>query len=159
MKLKYVTCSGVNEHTSIDDLFELYAEFPMIEFGIQVSGQKCGYTSPRLSWLNELYDEIMRRRIALPLALHLNQDWVTGFCDGRIPSVLYDLLLYRNHLQMPMFNRVQLNFKIGRERKPDFMNFENMILLYRKHRFIFSYNEANANFIKNFYARDRKSVV
>ncbi len=154
MKLKYITCAGVNEHTDIEDLFKLYAEFPIVEFGIQVSGRKCNYATPRWAWLKQLYAEVLNRKVALPLALHLNQDWVLGFCNGQVPAPLQELLSWNNHLQKPMFQRVQLNFKIGRDPKPDFMMLENMIKQHGRQRFIFSYNDANALFINNFHARN-----
>ena len=115
MKLKCITCSGTNEFTKIDDLFALYQEFPSVEFGIQVSGKKCSAGSARLVWLNNLKNQVLRKRKSLPLALHLNQDWVEGFCDGiKIPE-LQELLSWTDHQGNPFFQRIQLNFKIGHE--------------------------------------------
>ena len=104
MKLKCVTCSGTNEFTKIDDLFALYQEFPSVEFGIQVSGKKCSAGSARLAWLNNLKNQVLRKRKSLPLALHLNQDWVEGFCDGiKIPE-LQELLSWTDRQGNPIFH-------------------------------------------------------
>lgn len=157
MKLKFITCSGANEHTHVDVLFALFRQFSCIEFGIQVSGQKCGEDSPRLDWLRQLRQQILVRKIKLPLALHLNQDWVTGFCQGEIAPELQELLSYCYPDGEPMFKRVQLNFKIGREVAPEVYMLETQIMKFPYLRFILSYNEANAKLVKELYSR--KKVV
>lgn len=155
MDLKFVTCSGANEHTSIDALFVLFQQFSCIEFGIQVSGLKCGEDSPRLDWLRKLRQQILVRNIKLPLALHLNQDWVTGFCQGEIAPELQELLSYGYSDGEPMFKRVQLNFKIGREPAPKVNLLEEQIMKFPHVRFILSYNNANAKLIKELYYRKK----
>lgn len=153
MKLKCVTCSGTNEFTKIDDLFALYQEFPSVEFGIQVSGKKCSSGSARLAWLNNLKNQVLRKRKSLPLALHLNQDWVEGFCDGiKIPE-LQELLSWTDRQGNPIFQRVQLNFKIGRNKAPEIGRLESQMKKYPHLRFILSYNDANADLIGQIYQR------
>lgn len=154
MELKYVTCSGANEHTSIGALFALYEQFPFVEFGIQVSGQKCGEGSSRLDWLRSLRAQILAKNINLPLALHINQDWVEAFCQGELSPELQELLSYGNKLGMPMFQRVQLNFKVGREKTPNMDILEKQIISFPKVRFILSYNDANADIIRELYRRN-----
>lgn len=157
MELKYVTCSGANETTNIDALFALYDLCPHVEFGIQVSGKKCSENSPRLKWLRSLRQQMLLRNVDLPLALHLNQDWVTGFCEGNIVPELQELLSYANKCGNPMFKRVQLNFKIGREKAPNLLTLEQSILKFPQVRFILSYNSANAILIEDLY-RQKKVV-
>ena len=153
MKLKCITCSGTNEFTKIDDLFALYQEFPSVEFGIQVSSKKCSSGSARLAWLNNLKNQVLRKRKALPLALHLNQDWVEGFCDGiKIPE-LQELLSWTDHQGNPFFQRIQLNFKIGRNKAPEIGRLESQMKKYPHLRFILSYNDANADLIWKIYQR------
>lgn len=153
MDLKCVTCSGANEYTNIDTLFVLYEHFPCIEFGIQVSGQKCGLNSRRFGWLKDIYLQIFKRKKNLPLALHLNQDWVSGFCSGVVAPELKELLSYVNLEGDPLFQRIQLNFKIGREKEPQLETLENMMLKFSSVRFILSYNNANAALIEKLYQR------
>ena len=139
MKLKCVTCSGTNEFTKIDDLFALYQEFPSVEFGIQVSGKKCSSGSARLAWLNNLKNQVLRKRKSLPLALHLNQDWVEGFCDGiKIPE-LQELLSWTD--------------RQGNNKAPEIGRLESQMKKYPHLRFILSYNDANADLIGQIYQR------
>jgi hypothetical protein len=154
MKIEKIVCSGANETTDIQSLFALSAEFPQLELGIQVSGKKCGYGSPRFSWLMMLHQEMMHRQKVLPLALHLNQDWVQMFTAGQMPFEL-KLLLSLTVKEQPVFGRVQLNFKIGREPKPDVQVMEKAILRFPYQRFILSWNEANAELISEVYHREK----
>lgn len=153
MNVKFVTCSGANEHTSIDALFALFDQFPCIEFGIQVSGEKCGENSARLIWLRNLRKQILERHINLPLALHLNKDWVEAFCFGELPHELQELMSYGNYNGEPLFKRVQLNFKIGRDKTPNVKLLEEQMMKFPHVRFILSYNKANAALIHEIYCR------
>lgn len=155
MKIKYITCSGANEFTDIDGMFNLYQQFPKIEFGIQVSQRKCYENSPRFQWLQILRSEIFARKVSLPLALHLNQSWVEGFCFNEIPYELEELLSYCSFDDAPIFKRIQLNFKIGRDKTPQLELLEKMISNFPYLRFILSYNENNADFIQQIYQRKR----
>ncbi len=157
MNLKYVTCSGANEYTDAEALFNLFAEFPMIEFGIQVSGEKCSFASDRYAWLIALHKAAMRKKIALPLSLHLNKDWVEKFCAGQEVAELNELLNLKNAQGKPFFQRIQLNFKIGREKRPNIKILEKTMLGFPSLRFILSYNQKNAVLIEKLY--QRKKVV
>lgn len=157
MNLKFITCSGANEFTNIDALFALYHDFPCIEFGIQVSGKKCNYESARFAWLQNLQKQIIMKNVRLPLALHLNQDWVEHFCNGEIVPELQDLLSWVDKKGEPLFQRVQLNFKIGREKSPNIVSLEKTMADFPNLRFILSYNDANAKLITDIYRR--KKVV
>lgn len=155
MNLMYVTCSGANEHTGQDVLFALFEQFPCIEFGIQVSSKKCSAESPRFEWLQNLHQQILARQIDLPLALHLNQDWVTGFCNDEIPEELNELLSFKDSHGMPLFKRIQLNFKIGREQAPQLDMLEKQMIKFSHLRFILSYNASNAALITDLYHRHK----
>lgn len=155
MYLKFVTCSGANETTNIDALFALYHDFPCIEFGIQVSGKKCNFDSDRFAWLQKLRQQMLSCKEALPLALHLNQDWVSGFCAGDLAPELRELLSFGDWNGEPLFKRVQLNFKIGREKKPNIASLEKSMADFPYVRFILSYNDANAALITELYHRQK----
>ena len=113
MDLKFITCSGANEYTNADVLFALYAQFSCVEFGIQVSGKKCSENSPRLAWLRNLHKKILEHRVNLPLALHLNQDWVCGFYQDDISPELHELLSYSNSAANLCFNECNSISKLG----------------------------------------------
>lgn len=151
MRLRTITCSGANEHTDIEELVELMQRYPEMEVGVQVSGKKASLGSARYWWLIHLHNALSAHwTVSSTVALHLNQDWVEAFCAGTAPPIV------TNWLQMevcgsPFISRVQLNFKIGREAKPNAMVLVNAIKRYPKQRFILSYNEANAAFINELH--------
>ena len=151
MKLSTITLSGANEFTDMKALLNLCEKYPLAEIGIQVSGEKAAFGMARYWWIwaLSLYVTPFTK-----LALHLNKDWVEAFCAGKLPKELETFLSFRHDNGEPIFSRVQLNFKIGRDPKPDFMMLENMIKQHGRQRFIFSYNDANALFINNFHARN-----
>ena len=151
MKLKYITISGTNEYTSVEDLAVLLFKHPLAEAGIQVSGEKCSYNSSRLEWILSLYRFLNKNKMRVNVALHINKDWVEKFCAGEVVPELQDLLNLRYYNGDKFIKRVQLNFKIGREKTPDLKILHKMILQYCDHRFILSYNESNAELINHLY--------
>lgn len=151
-QLKIITCSGANEFTDITGMVVLSEEYPLIEWGIQVSGKKCSFGSSRLGWIYKLQQYLQEKGQIINLALHVNADWVEDFCTGRLSPELNTLLRLRNVSENPLFQRVQLNFKIGREKTPDEKLLVMRIQQYGKdRRFIFSYNEENKNLIHHLY--------
>lgn len=154
MNLKFVSCSGANEHTKIDSLLSLLSDFPTkAEVCIQVSGKKAASGSARYWWLRALYYQTLRNDIIANFALHLNQDWVERFCAGQPPCELTEFLSWENCIGRPFFGRVQLNFKIGREQTPDPQKLINAIRKYPRIRFILSYSDNNAEFIGNLHRK------
>lgn len=153
MKLKFITFSGANEYT---DIYKLLNGFSMplqtvAEVGIQVSGKKASFGSARYWWLQTLY---LRQNPWTPscnFALHLNQDWVEDFCDGTPSAELSEFLSWKNHWCKPFFGRIQLNFRIGREKTPDLGRLLASMRKYPDVRFILSHNDDNAEFIHRLY--------
>ncbi len=151
MKLKFITFSGANEYTDVDGLrgiFNVWGE-KGAEAGIQVSGKKASLGTARYWWLQTLYQTF--KCDTCNFALHLNQDWVEDFCDGTPSAELSEFLSWKNDCREPFFGRVQLNFRIGREKTPDL---DCLIASMRKYpgvRFILSYNDDNAEFIHRLY--------
>lgn len=147
MRLQTITCSGANEHTDIDELVKLMELYPEMEVGVQVSGKKAMIGTPRYTWLSELWQAIRSNlSVISEVALHLNQDWVERFCAGDVPSEVARWLEEEFYGRF-FITRVQLNFKIGREKKPDAVKLVGTIKRYPHQRFILSYNDANAEFI------------
>ncbi len=153
-KLKFITCSGANEFTNITDLVSLSEKFPMIEWGIQVSGKKCGQGSARLAWIQRLHHCLRTDNQKLQMALHINADWVDGFTAGELPTELISLLRLKNIKNAPFFGRVQLNFKLGRDKAPyPSILVDHMRAYGDDRRFIFSFNEENKEFIHFLYRK------
>ena len=92
-KLKFITCSGVNENISdVGELFVLSQKYPQIEFGVQVSGRKCSFNSERFKWIRDILRYSLVNCLPINMSLHINQDWVEGLCQGQIVDELLELL-------------------------------------------------------------------
>ncbi len=152
MDLKCVTISGTNEYTDIKDLVDLLCKYPKAEIGIQVSDEKASYQSKRYEWFFQLYDYAKTLKQNLNVALHINPGWVEKVCEGYIPVELLKMMSLKNPNGGLFVKRLQLNFKIGRDQVD--LNYDRLrwvIKLFYHHRFILSYNEANKEFIDQFY--------
>ena len=116
MRLTAITVSGANEFTDIKALLRICEKYPLAEIGVQVSGDKAAFGMARYWWIWALcfYATPMTQ-----IALHLNKDWVEDFCVGNVPPELKTFLDFRHENGAPIISRVQLNFKIGREKTPD----------------------------------------
>ena len=151
-ELKFVTCSGANEFTNISDIVALSERFPIIEWGIQASGKKCAKDSDRFRWIKELQHFLKDKHQAINLALHLNEDWVDGYTSGTIPEEVETLLDMRDCNNAYLFKRIQLNFKIGRNKDPHFSLLMERLLTHAEgKRFILSFNPSNETFIHQMY--------
>lgn len=94
MRLKFVTFSGANEHTDIDEFATLLSSFwDIAEAGIQVSGKKAFFGSPRYLWIKMLYYKLKSSWPRPNLALHLTQDWAGGFFMVLVLSGCYQELI------------------------------------------------------------------
>ena len=147
------TISGANEHTEIKDLMDLLYKYPRIELGIQMSPTKASYNCKRFEWLEMLHDYAATMRQNINVALHTNPGWVEQICAGYIPLEVLKLITLKNPDGGNMVKRLQLNFLIGREPTPNIDTLHWVISKLYHYRFIFSYNEANKEFIENFYFR------
>ena len=148
MKLTTITLSGANEFTDIRALLSLCEKYSLAELGIQVSGEKAAFGMARYWWIWALALYVTP---FTKLALHVNKDWVEAFCAGKIPKELDTFLSWRHDNGEPIFSRVQLNFKIGREKDFNVLVLRNMIRKYSAQRFILSYNDCNKEVIHYLY--------
>lgn len=153
MKLKIITCSGTNEYTDIRDLVDLLTEYPIAEAGIQTSSIKCSFATPRFEWIHHLAAYLYEKKQIINLALHMNQDWVENFCFGIIAPELEDILNLSDYQGNKLIKRIQLNFKIGREKTPEIETLVSTIKKFPEQRFILSYNSSNAELIRQIYER------
>ena len=156
MKLKFITCSGCNETTSIFGLLNLLSEFPRAEIGVQVSDKKAACCTHRYYWIYALWGLAIRRANPINAALHVNLQWAEDFGQGIIAPELEEFLHFEYDDDSPFFQRVQLNFKIGREKTPDIDKLEAAIRRFPRHRFILSYNQSNQRLIRELYVRNVK---
>lgn len=148
MNLVKATMSGVNEMTDIRKLLEIMARYRFAEIGVQVNENKCNFGSRRYNWLHGLVVQANYQHQAVNAALHINPSWVEEFGQGYLVPELQQLLSLRNCLGNPFFGRIQLNFKVGRDRTPDIYRMFQLMQNYSTRRFILSYNDANAEIIE-----------
>jgi len=148
MRLKTITCSGANEHTAIEPLVKMLRPYHRAELGIQVSGTKASFSTARYWWLKILYITLLKEKNPVAVALHINSDWVERFCQGDVAPEIAEWLDLSYANGDPFICRVQLNFKIGREKTPDLDKMLEAIKRFPRQRFIFSYNDDNAEFIQ-----------
>lgn len=156
MRLNFITCSGANEMTSIPQLLSMLEEFPIAEIGVQVSEKKAAKGMMRYKWIQELHQETMHSQISINAALHVNRLWAEAVGQGKMPAELTEFLQLSDNDGNPFFQRVQLNFKVGREQTPNVDKLDALIRQNDRHRFILSYNESNSDIIRELYLRGVK---
>ncbi|MBR1825253.1 MAG: hypothetical protein IJ770_01550 [Alphaproteobacteria bacterium] len=154
MNLVFITCSGTNEFTDIEKLVALMQEFPLGEIAVQVSEKQSPKGGARLEWVRELAAYLNENNVAVNAALHVNRAWVEELCRGVVVPELQNLLRLRDIYGLPLFKRLQLNFKLGRDAVREDCDDTVLALQNRiKRRFILSYNESNARLIRQLYLK------
>ncbi len=152
MILNYITCSGTNEFTDIEDLVSMMRDFPLGEIGVQVSEKQSPAGGARIEWIKELTSYLRDHHISINAALHINRKWAEALCRGVVMPELQELIDLQDVDGLPLFKRLQLNFKLGRDDVNDDCN-ETLIKLQHqiKRRFILSCNESNEALIHQLY--------
>lgn len=156
MVLKYITCSGANEHTDIDDLLALVKEYPIMEIGIQVSEKKITENPARFDWITALHEKVIASKIAPNIALHVNGDWVRQFANRAIIPELDYFLTLRNGLKDCFIKRLQVNFLIGNNYRIDFGRFCQAMTDHSARPIVLPYNEQNAAFVHKLHSKSIK---
>ncbi len=156
MQLKTIVCSGVNEKNDVFQAVEFLKKHPNVEFGVQCSPKKASFGTARFNWLKELCSKLDEAHIKGRVALHLNEGFVTSFCEGKVPDEVDELLK-----ESEAIGRLQLNFKIGRERfgdkkVPDIRLLKKSIDEVEGHQIIVSASEANLAYIQKMHYQGLK---
>jgi len=101
MRIKYVTLTGADNDTDIDQMMRLSQDFPFVEWGVLFSQSKSGVSRyPDDEWVFNLFDKI---DFTVNLSAHLCGQWVSdAFRNGSIA------FLRREEFD-ENFGRVQLN--------------------------------------------------
>lgn len=100
MILDRVTMTGADDRVDIQDLEDISAEYPFVEWGILVDDRTLSNSSPRypsLEWLKEL----PTIDFSAGLSCHVCGPWVQQILHGRLHPSL--------HVILAVFDRVQLN--------------------------------------------------
>lgn len=156
MELKYITCTGADEHTNIDDLLALLKEYPLAEIGIHVSRKEVTENSVRFDWIMALHDKIVEQKLAPNIALHVNGDWIQQFANrAMIPELDYFLTLLDG--QKGCFvKRLQINFSIGNDYRIDFGRFCQAMTDRSRLPIVLPYNDRNAVFVHRLHDKSIK---
>lgn len=101
MKISKVTVTGADDSVAHNDMVDVAARYPYVEWGILVHRGKPWSRFPSMTWIDELgtYKAAIPE---LPLACHVCGQWVRDLCLGDWPERL-DLIV-------EIFDRIQLNF-------------------------------------------------
>jgi len=152
MILNYVTCSGTNEFTDIEGLVSLMKEFPLGEIAVQVSERQSPAGGARIEWIHELAAYLCDHHTSINAALHINCKWVEKFCRGIVVPELKELIDLQDVDGLPLFKRLQLNFKLDRDDVHEDCA-ETLIVLQHSlnRRFILSCNESNEHLVRQLY--------
>lgn len=82
MNLERVTITGADSTTSIDQMLNLTAEFPFVEWGILVSkSSEGGYRFPRRDWISEFAARATRK---VNVSMHVCGRWVRQMLAGEL---------------------------------------------------------------------------
>jgi hypothetical protein len=147
MNLRYITCSEVNEHVKPTDAMALLKKSPLIELGIQSSGRVMEIGTPRHQWMEMMLRMSNQEQRPLNIALHLNYDWCTEFCNAQFPKEIEKYIFAKHkRTDFPMFQRWQLN--IGDNTgKIDADVIASVISGFSDREFIFPYNDRTVSFV------------
>lgn len=151
MQLRYITCSGANENTNIKELIDLANTSNLVEIGIIANSSTMKKGKPQYEWFEQLLNT--QESANMKLALHINGDWCTDLCAGKIAPELKELLDLKNQTTgTPVINRWQLNISNSMNlTKTD--GIKSVIKDNPEKEFIFSFNKGPIvmMFVKQLY--------
>ena len=108
MKLRYVTFTGADDTTSIEDLVELSREYPKVEWGVLLSENSMGNKArfPCRSWMDNLAAYLDLRGVPVNLSGHLCGTWMRRIVSmGVTQDAAHGVGPLWTH-----FQRLQINF-------------------------------------------------
>ena len=154
MQIEYISCSGPSFYNSCEELLSLLKDYPKAEIGLQLFAKKYYKNSERYNWIVELAQELQKQPTSLKAALHINEQWCEDFANGKISEEIQTFLNFSHFSGEPVFQRIQLNFLLTREKVSSVETLANTIKSFPKHRFIMSYNPTNAEFMQQLHKKD-----
>lgn len=138
MNLRYITCSGANQDTPHDKLIEFAKQSNLIEIGIIANSSIMRKGTPQYDWFEHLLS--LKGIENINLALHINSDWCTDFCNGIIAPELEKWLKIYTINKQPVIKRWQFNIGNGM-RLQDVKKLKDIINNNSDKEFIFSFNK------------------
>ena len=160
MNLRYVTCSGISESTSIKALTSLAHRYKLMEIAIPVSAASMQQSGKLPFWVNMLLLESAQMPEPINLAIHVNQEWASNICNGKIPYALSEWLQVAHPDTMqPMIRRWQLDISkdIATTIKPN--KLAQVIRKFRNLEFVLHVNDDTTAIVNKMYRTGTKFSV
>lgn len=138
MNLEYITCSDMREYNEIDDIIALGTKYPIAEFAIQAHPSKFSPSMPRYVWFETLMNAARKNNVNL--AMHVNSEFRTEICHGKIPYEIRRMWDLRYDNGKPIIGRVQININGGKNSFKFYVHkVADIIRAYPDTEFIFQY--------------------
>ena len=147
MILEKITCSDMREYNIVDDIIDLGKRWPQSEFAIQAHPTKFSAHMPRYDWFWTLANACTVNDVNL--AMHINSDWRTMICNGKIPEEINNFLKIKRYNGKPVIGRVQININGGDQNYHCYSKrVADIIKAYPDIEFIFQYAPRQNNRIR-----------
>lgn len=155
MKLRYITCSGINENVPYEEIIKLSTESNLFEIGIIANKTTMKSDTAQNVWLKNLLSDRFSENINI--AMHLDDTLCSDFCIGKVSSELQKYLDLRTSNNKPFIPRWQLNITSNMYFK-DVTNIKSIMQDNQDKEFIFSFNKNPIilSFINKLYATGAK---
>ena len=137
MKLNRVTLTGADDTVKPGDLFDIFARYPFVEWGILLSRTRMGQPRyPSTAWLMELSFECERREIGINLSVHL--------CGGLVREIVRgdDSAFHDFDVPLSLAHRIQLNFA-GQHVDVDRHAFGQVLKRHARYQYVFQLEGRN----------------
>ncbi|HNY25201.1 MAG TPA: hypothetical protein PKJ33_01475 [Alphaproteobacteria bacterium] len=142
MNLRYITCSGIREFTSVEKIINLLKLSDKVEIAFPGDSSIMKYKMPGNEWFSETIDILSCIENADNLAMHIVGDWAVKFCkNGVIDADLYDWFDIKNiKTHKPVIKRWQFDL-YGRQENFDPEKVAKIISNYPDREFVFLYHD------------------
>ena len=163
MNLRYITCSDPREFNDIRDIVKLAKMSPRVEIAVQAHPSKMSPGMPCNEWFHELVQYVLRDKIDINLAVHVNREWCDAICrTGNVPAELSELfgMFSSASLGKTLINRWQLNMPKDTINNINVGEIKHLLWTHPEKNFIFQYNDNTRDTIyKLFRSGARFSVL
>lgn len=143
MNLKYVTLTGADENTNVDDLVKLSNNHPKVEWAFlhSINGNATKPRYPSLGWIANAIAQLEDHNIAIHICGSLVNEYVYGIRDLAWLSKINNPYNIRVQLNIPSYIDVSVEHFI--------VNFSRMLEKNSLIQFIVQHNNRNANSVIN----------
>ncbi len=164
MNLRYITCSGIDKHNSIYDMFNLMQIDNRVELAVQAHTKKMSDGMPRNVWFNQVLDyAINNPKLYYNFAVHVNTEWCKDICNGYFPYELSLLFGKYNEHGKPLIKRWQLNIPAEFAEKTNINkvvnNVAELIENNSDRNFIIQYKPATIDIVRNLHRQTQNFSI